>query len=94
MLDFKHINVELVGIDGNAYSIMARVQKAMRRGDCTQEEITEVLDVMKSGDYNHLLCTVMDVFSCDGEGEEDDYYGLCGGCGESFDYCDCEEDCS
>lgn len=89
---FKHISIDLVGEDGNAHSIMGRVQKAMRNGNCTPRETTEVLDEMKNGDYDHLLATVMNIFSVDGENstqewDEDDE--VCEGCGESLEYCDC-----
>ncbi len=70
--EYKHIEVDLVGEDGNAFSIIGRVQTAMRRGGCTPEEVTEVLDEMKNGDYDHLLNTVMDTFAVDGEGIEED----------------------
>lgn len=72
MVTYKHININLVGEDGNAFFIMGRVQGEMKRGGCSSEEIKEVMDKMQSGDYNHLLCTVMDIFSVDGE-EEDEW---------------------
>lgn len=72
MFDFKHIRIAMVGENGNAFSIMGRVQKAMKKEGCTPEEVTEVLDVMKEGDYNHLLNAVMDIFSIDGEDDEDE----------------------
>ena len=46
---------DLVGIDGNAYSVMGYVQKAMRSEGCTKEEINKYLADAKSSDYNHLL---------------------------------------
>lgn len=46
---------DLVGIDGNAYSIMGYVQKAMKEQGFSQEEIKSYLDDAKSSDYNHLL---------------------------------------
>jgi len=50
------ITVELVGHDGNAFSILARVSKALRRGgrrDLVEAFTTEAT----SGDYSHLLAT-------------------------------------
>ena len=91
---FKHINIAMVGEDGNAMSIMGRVHKAMRRDGCEPEEITAVMDEMKAGDYDHLLNTVMETFSVDGEGEGYFEEDTCEGCGEEYEYCDCEGDCS
>lgn len=52
---------DLVGVDGNAYSIMGYVQKAMKECGFSQEEIKEYLDDAKSSDYNHLLVVSMDM---------------------------------
>ena len=46
---------DLVGVDGNAYSIMGYVKKAMRAEKCTSQEIDEYLKDAMSSDYNHLL---------------------------------------
>ncbi len=46
--------------DGNAFAIMAAVQRAMRRAGLTKEQITEYLDQAKSKDYDHLLRTTME----------------------------------
>ena len=51
--------VELSGNDGNAFSIMARVQKALRRAGYTAEEVDQYLKEAKSGDYDHLLQVTM-----------------------------------
>jgi alanine racemase len=82
---YKHINIELVGHDGNAFSIMGRVTNEMRRDGCTKEEIEEVMAEMQSGDYNHLLPTVMDHFATDEEGEEEWCYSH----NESLEECGC-----
>ena len=52
---------DLVGIDGNAYSIMGYVQNAMKECGFSQEEIKAYLDDAKSSDYNHLLAVSMDM---------------------------------
>ena len=57
---FPEVEVELVGRDGNAFLILGRVMKALKRGGATPEEVQEYLDEAKSGDYNHLLVTTMD----------------------------------
>ena len=45
----------LVGIDGNAYSVMGYVIKAMKRERFSKSEIDDYQADAKSGDYNHLL---------------------------------------
>lgn len=56
---YPNITVKLVGEDGNAFSIMGRVTKAMRRAGCTPEQIKEYTNEAMSGDYNHLLQVTM-----------------------------------
>lgn len=55
----KKVSLELVGLDGNAFSIMGAFQKQARREGWTKEEIDAVLNECMSGDYNHLLVTIM-----------------------------------
>ena len=51
----------LVGIDGNAYSVMGTVSRWMRNEGYSKSEIDEYLKEAKSSDYNHLLCVSMDM---------------------------------
>lgn len=53
------IEVELVGQDGNAMSIIAKVSNALKRNDVPREEITAYQNEAMSGDYDHLLRTTM-----------------------------------
>lgn len=55
----KKIDLELEGLDGNVFSLMGAFQKQAQREDWTAEEIKEVLDEAKSGDYDHLLQTLI-----------------------------------
>lgn len=55
----KTVSLELVGLDGNAWSLMGAFSSQARREGWTREEIEAVLDEAKSGDYNHLLTTLM-----------------------------------
>jgi len=50
---------ELVGQDGNAYAIMGRVSKALRRAGYPPEAITEYTEASTSGDYDNLLRVAM-----------------------------------
>lgn len=52
--------VKLVGQDGNAFSILGKVQKAMRRAGATKEEIDSYIKEATAGDYDHLLMTTME----------------------------------
>lgn len=61
------VTVTLVGEDGNAFSIMGRVARALSRAGAPQEVIDEYLEEAQSGDYNHLLVTTMKIVE---EGDE------------------------
>lgn len=65
----KKVRLTLVGLDGNAFALMGAFQNQARREGWTKEEISAVLNECKSGDYDHLLCTLMDV--CEDVDEED-----------------------
>lgn len=56
---YPNIHVQLTGEDGNAFSIIARVQAAMRRPGIPKDEIDRFRDEAMSGNYNHVLQTVM-----------------------------------
>lgn len=57
---FPEIEVELVGTDGNAFALMGRVAKALRRHGVDEDEIDAMRDECMSGDYDHLLQTLME----------------------------------
>src|SRR5271157_5090877 len=67
------VTVELVGLDSNAFSILGRCSKAMRRAGWTAAEIKEFQAEATNGDYNHLLATVLSY--CEDASEVDDDYG-------------------
>ena len=46
---------DLVGIDGNAFSIIGYCRNCMRRENFTDKEIEEYTALATSSDYNHLL---------------------------------------
>jgi len=56
----KKVNLNLVGIDGNAFAIMGAFKKQAKKENWTTEEIKEVLDKAMSGDYNNLIRTIME----------------------------------
>jgi hypothetical protein len=67
----KKVNLELVGLDGNAFSLMGAFQRQARKEGWTKSEIDEVLKDAQSGDYDHLLCVLMD--HCDAVPATDGY---------------------
>ena len=60
-MDVKYpdITVQLAGVDGNAFSILGRAQQALRRGDVPEGQVKEFMAEAISGDYDHLLATVI-----------------------------------
>lgn len=68
----KTVNLDLVGIDCNAFSIMGAFSRQARRERWTQEEIDLVLEEAKSGDYDHLLATIMGYCEPIDEDDEND----------------------
>ncbi len=60
-LEQTGIKVKLIGEDGNAFYILGKVQSALRRGGKGKEFIDTFMKEATSGDYNHLLATVMEV---------------------------------
>lgn len=56
---YPNIKVRLVGTDGNAFSVMGNVRRALRKAQVPQAEIEAFSAEAMSGDYNHLLATCM-----------------------------------
>lgn len=50
---------DLVGVDGNAFSVMGYVANALKR-EGLRDKVDEMRKKAMSGDYNHLLVTCMD----------------------------------
>lgn len=46
----------LVGVDGNAFAIMAYTRNAMKECGFGRVDIDEMLEKAQSGDYNNLIC--------------------------------------
>ena len=55
----KKVKMTLVGLDGNAFSLMGAFRNNARQQGWSKEEIKVVLDECKSSDYNHLLQTLL-----------------------------------
>lgn len=56
----KKVKLKLVGLDGNAFVLMGAFRRQARKEKWTEDEINAVMDECKKGDYNHLVCTLMD----------------------------------
>lgn len=56
----KKVKMNLVGLDGNAFMLMGAFSMNAKKQGWTKEEIDVVLKKCMSGDYNNLLCTLMD----------------------------------
>jgi hypothetical protein len=51
--------VELVGEDGNAFAIMGKVSRAIRKAGGSEEDVKVYQEEAMSGDYNNLLQVTM-----------------------------------
>jgi len=56
---YPDVEVNLFEIDGNAFSIMGAVTKALRRGGVDKATRDEYIAEATAGDYDHLLVTTM-----------------------------------
>jgi len=80
-MKYPNINIPLVGEDGNAFSILGRVKRIMRRNHLPDNEWQAFHAEATSGNYDHLLRTVMAWFEVDAnlsddyedEDEDEDY---------------------
>lgn len=66
---YPHVNVRFVGEDGNAFAIIGRVRRALLHGGVSRDAVDRFTKEATSGNYDHLLLTVMDWVHVDGEGE-------------------------
>lgn len=55
----KKVKLDLVGLDGNAFSLLGGFSRAARKQGWKQPEIDSVINEAKSGDYDHLLQTLL-----------------------------------
>ncbi len=56
---FPDVQVQLTGTDGNAFAIIGRVSRALKRAGHPESAVKEFQDEAMSGDYDHLLQTAM-----------------------------------
>ena len=70
----KKVKLTLVGLDGNAFSLMGAFKSQARKEGWTKEEIDEVIKECTSSDYEHLLQTL--VTHCE-DAEDEEYEEDC-----------------
>jgi len=68
---YPDISIPMVGEDGNAFSILGRVKRIMRRADLPDSEWEAFYAEATSSNYDHLLMTVMRWFEVDKNPDED-----------------------
>jgi len=56
---YPDVVVQLSGEDGNAFLIIGRVQRLLRKAGVDKDEINHFVEEATAGDYYHLLRTVM-----------------------------------
>jgi len=59
LVRFPEVTVNLIGEDGNAFSVLGRVSRALREAGAKPEEIREFTAEAAAGDYDALLRTVV-----------------------------------
>lgn len=69
---YPQVSVKLVGEDGNAFAILGRVSQALRDAHVAQEEVAKFHAEATSGNYDHLLQTVMQWVNVDPDEDEED----------------------
>jgi len=56
----RKVKMKLVGMDGNAFSILGRFSEAARKQGWPEEEIVRVRKEAMRGDYENLLAVISD----------------------------------
>jgi hypothetical protein len=59
MAIYEKISVELTEEDGNAFAIMAKITRALRKGGASDTDIEKYQAESMSGSYDNLLQTAM-----------------------------------
>lgn len=57
---YPNIEVDLSGTDGNAFLVIGRVTRALKRAGVKANEIEAYRQKAMSGDYDNVLSTTMD----------------------------------
>lgn len=65
-MTMKKVNLKLVGLDGNTFSLLGAFRNQARKEGWTSQEIGDVTKDAMSGDYNHLLAVLSSHCESDG----------------------------
>lgn len=65
----KTVDLELDGVNGNAFMIMGVWRRQAVKEGWSKDEIDAVLEEAKSGDYDHLLATIIN--HCESKNKEE-----------------------
>jgi hypothetical protein len=60
---YPNITVQLTGTDGNAFALIGKVTRELRRNKIPREEIDAFAADAMSGDYDHVLQTCLNTVS-------------------------------
>ena len=60
--ELPKIQGTLVGVDGNAFSLMGAFKRDARKAGWPQSEIDKVLEKAMSGNYDNLIATLDDCY--------------------------------
>ena len=55
----KKVSLSLVGLNGNAFNLMGKFRQQAKKEGWEKDEIDAVLTEAMSGDYDHLLQTLI-----------------------------------
>jgi len=70
----KKVKMNLVGLDGNVFSLLGAFQKEAQRQDWTKDEIKTVVEAcLHSDSYDNVLCILTDHTECLDDEEDEDY---------------------
>ncbi|MCC6888516.1 MAG: hypothetical protein IT536_08290 [Hyphomicrobiales bacterium] len=58
-IKYPNVTVQLTGQDGNAFTVLGLMLRAMRKANIPADEIAAFRTEATSGDYNTLLATCM-----------------------------------
>ena len=73
MTNERKVQGSLVGVNGNAFSLLAHFQQLARRQGFDKEWIDSVLEDAKSADYDHLIYTLSSHMEYEDSEEEEEY---------------------
>jgi len=59
MEDNQLVELDLTTVNGNAFAIMGAFSRAAKQQGWSKEEIDEVINEAQSGDYDHLVQTII-----------------------------------